>query len=223
MFYALGTNDEWIVRKFAWFGGDVNLVYGEDKLPLLAFAIVNRDNLRSDTNVAVATLLSLGTAVDFIPNKFYSPFCVNNPYKRKQIVCPTWQMTISIAIWPKDWEKEEATAGNGLCRPQWARENGASQTTEPSPIARIEVVDCITFKSVHELFGPGAPYNCSAHDSLLSNFLARKGGQPGIEFLDEFEKTTANNHDALLIPFDKGMALFSFDVSMTESALYRRI
>ncbi|KIW95997.1 uncharacterized protein Z519_03063 [Cladophialophora bantiana CBS 173.52] len=86
----------------------------------------------------------------------------------------------------------------------------------PSPIARIEVVNCTTFKSVDELIGPRAPYNGSAHGSPLNNFLARKDGQSGIVFLDEFEKMSANIHDALLIPFDKGMALFSFDVDCSR-------
>jgi len=38
----------------------------------------------------------------------------------------------------------------------------------------------------------------------LNNFLARKAGQRCVVFLDEFEKTTADVHKSLLLPFDNG-------------------
>lgn len=38
----------------------------------------------------------------------------------------------------------------------------------------------------------------------MNNFLARKAGQRCVVFLDEFEKTTADVHKSLLLPFDNG-------------------
>ncbi|KAK3377599.1 ATPase, aaa-2 [Podospora didyma] len=68
----------------------------------------------------------------------------------------------------------------------------------------ISVVDCTIFSREAELFGPRAPYVGSERGSPLNNFLASHNGQRSIVFLDEFEKTTADIHQTLLIPFDKG-------------------
>jgi ATP-dependent Clp protease ATP-binding subunit ClpA len=68
----------------------------------------------------------------------------------------------------------------------------------------LEIVDCTTFSTEKELFGPRAPYVGSERGSPLNNFLARKDGERAIVFLDEFEKTTSEIHNTLLIPFDKG-------------------
>jgi hypothetical protein len=68
----------------------------------------------------------------------------------------------------------------------------------------LEVVDCTIFSREIELFGPRAPYHGSDRGSPLNNFLARHSGERSIVFLDEFEKTSPEIHQALLLPFDKG-------------------
>ena len=54
------------------------------------------------------------------------------------------------------------------------------------------------------MFGPRKLYVGAEEGTPLNKFLARKNGQRCIVFLDEFEKTTQEVWNALLIPFDKG-------------------
>jgi len=68
----------------------------------------------------------------------------------------------------------------------------------------LEVVDCTIFSRESELFGPRHPYVGADRGSPLNNFLAKNAGQRCIVFLDEFEKTTSDIHQALLVPFDNG-------------------
>lgn len=69
----------------------------------------------------------------------------------------------------------------------------------------LEVVDCTTFTDERELFGPRPPYSGYKDGSAVNNFLAEHSGKRCIVFLDEFEKTTKEIHQALLLPFDNGM------------------
>ncbi|RDL35746.1 Uncharacterized protein BP5553_06358 [Venustampulla echinocandica] len=68
----------------------------------------------------------------------------------------------------------------------------------------LEVVDCTIFSREQELFGPRAPWAEWEKGSPLNNFLARKAGERCIVFLDEFEKTSRDIHQTLLLPFDSG-------------------
>lgn len=68
----------------------------------------------------------------------------------------------------------------------------------------LEVVDCTTFNREIELFGPRQPYVGWDKGSRLNNFLASHHGERCIVFLDEFEKTNADIHKTLLLPFDNG-------------------
>jgi hypothetical protein len=68
----------------------------------------------------------------------------------------------------------------------------------------LEVVDCTIFNRESELFGPRHPFVGADRGSPLNNFLAKNAGQRCIVFLDEFEKTTSDIHQALLLPFDNG-------------------
>jgi ATP-dependent Clp protease ATP-binding subunit ClpA len=68
----------------------------------------------------------------------------------------------------------------------------------------LHVSDCTIVARENELFGPRKPYVGAEEGTPLNNFLARKNGQRCIVFLDEFEKTTQEVWNALLIPFDKG-------------------
>lgn len=68
----------------------------------------------------------------------------------------------------------------------------------------LQVVDCTIFNEERELFGPRAPYVGSERGSPLNNFIAQNARRRSIVFLDEFEKTSRNIHQALLLPFDNG-------------------
>jgi hypothetical protein len=68
----------------------------------------------------------------------------------------------------------------------------------------LEVVDCTIVSHEMELFGGRHPYVNADRGTPLNNFLARNSGQRSIVFLDEFEKTTREIHQALLLPFDNG-------------------
>jgi hypothetical protein len=68
----------------------------------------------------------------------------------------------------------------------------------------LEVVDCTIVNHEIELFGAREPYIDASRGSPLNNFLAAHAGEPCIIFLDEFEKTTQEIHQALLLPFDNG-------------------
>ncbi|KAF2973066.1 hypothetical protein GQX73_g612 [Xylaria multiplex] len=68
----------------------------------------------------------------------------------------------------------------------------------------LEVVDCTVVKREIELFGQREPYVAAERGSSINNFLANHYGQRCIVFLDEFEKTTSEIHQALLLPFDNG-------------------
>jgi ATP-dependent Clp protease ATP-binding subunit ClpA len=71
----------------------------------------------------------------------------------------------------------------------------------------FRVSDCTIVTRETELFGPRKPYVGAEEGSPLNNFLAKNNNQKCIVFLDEFEKTTADIWNALLIPFDKGNPL----------------
>ena len=78
MFYAVATNNDRIIRAWVDLGGDVNATCsprgGPKRVPLLAFAIINSDNIRNETTLTVATLLSLGAHPKVIPKSFFIPF-----------------------------------------------------------------------------------------------------------------------------------------------------
>lgn len=69
----------------------------------------------------------------------------------------------------------------------------------------LEVVDCTIVRREMELFGPRQPFQGAGRGSSINHFLARHNGERCIVFLDEFEKTTSEIHQALLLPFDNGM------------------
>jgi AAA domain (dynein-related subfamily) len=77
MFYAVATNDEFIVRLFAAHGGNVEAVQTDSQVPLLAFAIMHGGTARTDTTTMVATLLGLGAPPGVIPSGFYTPYSID--------------------------------------------------------------------------------------------------------------------------------------------------
>jgi ATP-dependent Clp protease ATP-binding subunit ClpA len=68
----------------------------------------------------------------------------------------------------------------------------------------MECVDCTEMKHETDLFGAKRPYIGYDVGSPLNNFLARLHGKRSIVFLDEFEKTTPEVQNSLLVPFDEG-------------------
>jgi ATP-dependent protease Clp ATPase subunit len=74
----------------------------------------------------------------------------------------------------------------------------------------MECIDCTEMRYETDLFGPKKPYIGHELGAPLNNFLARLAGRRGIVFLDEFEKTTKEVQNALLIPFDEGKFSLQF-------------
>ncbi len=68
----------------------------------------------------------------------------------------------------------------------------------------LHVGDCTAVSREDELFGPRKPYAGAEEGAPLNNFLAAHDGKKCIVFLDEFEKTTGDMWNTLLLPFDKG-------------------
>lgn len=68
----------------------------------------------------------------------------------------------------------------------------------------LEVVDCTIFNREIELFGARQPFVGWEKGSRLNNFLSSNNKKRCIVFLDEFEKTNADIHKTLLLPFDNG-------------------
>ena len=87
---------------------------------------------------------------------------------------------------------------SGHGKTELARRLGALLSLE------LQVSDCTIVSRETELFGPRKPYVGAEEGAPLNNFLAANNGRKCIVFLDEFEKTTPDIWNALLIPFDKG-------------------
>jgi hypothetical protein len=69
----------------------------------------------------------------------------------------------------------------------------------------IQTIDMTEIKYETDLFGSKAPYVGCEGGSPLNNFLAGKSGKRAIVMLDEFEKSTREVLNSLLILFDEGM------------------
>jgi hypothetical protein len=73
IFYAVGTNNEDIVRTWVEYGGDIHAIESRTGLPLLAFAIINAGIVEADTTPVVLTLLNLGADASIFPRSIYLP------------------------------------------------------------------------------------------------------------------------------------------------------
>lgn len=271
MFYVVATNNQWVVRTWIEYGGDMGAVHEESGTPLLAFAIMHSETLRTDTTLVVATLLSLGAAPYVIPPGLYTPYCRDLPdYKphdpffeglsdeHKAWCTPSAMAKLARTVnLTQRYHLERASkikkpsvrhrqiakrrnaeallgipylligqtaAANRLLtkllshlmlpgkRPLvlvFAGPSGHGKTELARQLGYIlslplQVVDCTIFRDERELFGPRHPYVGAEQGSPLNNFLVANAGQRCIVFLDEFEKTSRDIHQSLLLPFDNG-------------------
>ena len=79
MFYVVETNKEDVLRLFVSHGGAISVIHEPSRAPLLAFAIMHSENIRSDTTTMTAALLSLGASPTSIPPPFFSPYLQDVP------------------------------------------------------------------------------------------------------------------------------------------------
>lgn len=275
MFYAVATNNDQIIRAWVDLGGDVNATCsprgGPKRVPLLAFAIINSENIRNETTLTVATLLSLGAHPKVIPKSFFIPFDNDLPDegpdendlkdlkdKNKKWCTPAARAKLTRCLNLSQryfLEKAVKTKKPSIRHRQVAIRKRSEallgiqyfligQTTAAAALMRkllsymvipskrplvlvfagpsghgktelarrlgyllsleLEIVDCTIYSRESDLFGHRSPYTGSERGTPLNNFLARKAGQKCVVFLDEFEKTTADVHKSLLLPFDNG-------------------
>jgi len=276
IFFAVGTNSEVLIRMWIAFGADVSAIHEASGVPLLAFAIMNSEQLDDpDTTLTVSTLLSLGAAPQVIPSPFYTPFIQDLPdngpsdeslkadiedeanswctpaARRKlartaNITQRYYLERASKTKKPSSRHKQVAKLRNAEAllgipyfligqtmaanrlfqkllnymmvpskRPLvmvFAGPSGHGKTELARRLGHLmsldlEIVDCTIYNREIELFGPRNPYVGAEHGSPLNNFLTKNAGKRCIVFLDEFEKTTTDIHQALLVPFDNGKHL----------------
>ncbi|KAF2797999.1 P-loop containing nucleoside triphosphate hydrolase protein [Melanomma pulvis-pyrius CBS 109.77] len=79
IFYVVARNDEEMLRVWVTHGGDVGVVCGKDKIPLIAFAITHSEMIQEDTTFVLTTLLGLGADPETIPKEFYTPYNIDLP------------------------------------------------------------------------------------------------------------------------------------------------
>ena len=105
MFYVVETNKEDILRIWVAYGGDPSAIHKPSKVPLLAFAIMHSENIRADTTLMTATLLSLGASPDVIPSAFFSPYLQELPEHG-----PREENLKDVSDEKKSWCKDAALA-----------------------------------------------------------------------------------------------------------------
>ena len=66
------------------------------------------------------------------------------------------------------------------------------------------IIDCTMMRHDTDVFGPWHPYYGSAAGTQLNNHLAEWDGKRTVVFLDEFEKTTDDVRQAMLLLFESG-------------------
>ena len=68
----------------------------------------------------------------------------------------------------------------------------------------LSIIDCTTMQYDTDMFGPWNPYYGSDRGSHLNNHLAEWDGKRSVVFLDEFDKTTEDVRQAMLLLFESG-------------------
>lgn len=69
---------------------------------------------------------------------------------------------------------------------------------------KIHQVDCTEMRYETDILGPKPPYQGHEKGSPLNNHLADHDGQKTVIFMDEFDKTTWQVYQAMLLPFESG-------------------
>lgn len=69
---------------------------------------------------------------------------------------------------------------------------------------KIHQVDCTEMRYETDILGPKPPYQGHQKGSPLNNHLADHDGQKTVIFMDEFDKTTREVYQAMLLPFESG-------------------
>lgn len=103
MFYVVETNKDELLRTYVSYGGDPTAIHKATKTPLLAFALMNSENIKTDTTLMTASLLSLGASPDVIPSAFYLPYLQDLPETG-----PSDEDLIDLDDDNKQWCKYEA-------------------------------------------------------------------------------------------------------------------
>jgi hypothetical protein len=287
IFFAVGTNNETLIRMWIAFGASVSAIHASSGVPLLAFAIINSEQLDTDTTLTVSTLLSLGAVPEVIPSSFYTPFIQDLPDNGPSDESMKNDMEDKTNSWctpaaraklartanitqryylerasktkkPSNRHKQVAKLRNAEAllgipyfligqtmatnrlfqkllnymmvptkRPLvlvFAGPSGHGKTELARRLGHLmsldlEIVDCTIYNREIELFGPRNPYVGAEHGTPLNNFLAKNAGKRCIVFLDEFEKTTSDIHQALLVPFDNGEYLPSILNTSADATL----
>lgn len=272
IFFAVGTNDEALIRKWVELGADVSATHEASGVPLLAFAIINSEQLDTDTTLAVSTLLSLGAVPEVIPSSFYTPYLQDLSDNGPSDESLKSDMEVESNVWCTPGARAKLARTANITQRYYLER--ASKTKKPSirhkqiaklrnaeailgiphfligqtmaanrlfqrllnymmvpskrplvmvfagpsghgktALARqlehlmnldLQLVDCTIYSREIELFGPRNPYVGAEKGTPLNNFLVKNAGKRCIVFLDEFEKTTSDIHQALLVPFDNG-------------------
>lgn len=76
IFYVVETDNAHMIRHWIKYGGDPNATCGQERFPLLAFAILHGTKYRTNQQrtAVVELLLTLGASPNVIPEAFYTPF-----------------------------------------------------------------------------------------------------------------------------------------------------
>ncbi|ETS77033.1 hypothetical protein PFICI_10907 [Pestalotiopsis fici W106-1] len=74
IFYVVETHNVKLIRLWVKYGGDPNITCGEDKIPLLVFAILRGSRTLQTVTKTVETLLVLGALPSSIPAAFYQRY-----------------------------------------------------------------------------------------------------------------------------------------------------
>lgn len=90
------------------------------------------------------------------------------------------------------------TGPSGHGKTELARRMGALLSLD------ILSIDCTEMRMETDIFGPKAPYQGSAAGTPLNNHLATWTGQRAVVFLDEYDKTTADVRNSMLLLFESG-------------------
>ncbi len=108
IFYAVGSNNVDMVRLWISYGASVSAVHKATGVPLLAFAIVNAENLEGRyTTAMVATLTGLDASPRVIPEHLYTTFATTSRIRKKQTL-----MTLPMA-WSVGKRKTQRLSNHG--------------------------------------------------------------------------------------------------------------